>query len=231
MIRISPHPNERTNERPSESTKRTYPLNPIQTRRSLRYHTRRFPSPIVARVLRQSRLVAQSPRVARTVPRPFSPRALSPHECTFLNRSTAYAFPKVTIVSPITRSIVVVVVVFVARAPTVRVDVVVAFFPPPPRARRNLTRERTRTRARTRRTSASSPSRSRRARATLSSSIRRLGRSVADSGRGPWHKTTSHDSSGGLSVAPWVQRIRGETVRGDFRAIRRPLRVNLGVDV
>ena len=32
-------------------------------------------------------------------------------------------------------------------------------------------------------------------------------------------------------VAPWVRRIRGETVRGDFRAIRRPLRVNLGVDV
>ena len=68
---------KRTNEPPSESTKRTYPLNPIQTRPSLRYRTRRFPSPIVARVLRQSRLVAPS-RESRV---PFlvrSPRARYP---------------------------------------------------------------------------------------------------------------------------------------------------------
>ena len=140
------------------------------------------PFPVAYRRARSSSVSPRRPvpRVARTVPRPFSPRALSPHECTFLNRSTAYAFPKVTVVSPITRSIVVVVVVIIARAPTVRVDVVVAFFPPPPRARRNITCERTRTRARTRRTSASSPSRSRRARAPPS---RRP--IVASAGRSP----------------------------------------------
>ena len=70
-----------------------------------------------------------------------------------------------------------------------------------------------------------------RARAALSSSTRRLGRSVADSTRGPRHKTTSHDSSGGQGVAPRVQRIRDETVQGDFRAMRQPLRVNVGVNV
>ena len=48
----------------------------------------------------------------------------------------------------------------------------------------------------------------------------------------------SHDSRWGDSARatrrashPGVQRIRDETVRGDFRAMRQPLRVNVGVNV
>ena len=36
---------------------------------------------------------------------------------------------------------------------------------------------------------------------------------------------------GGTVSHPGVQRIRDETVRGDFRAMRQPLRVNVGVNV